>query len=72
MHFLLWCPKHCEKNPPPLFAVKLDPPLNIQSNATASKCQIWWSVWNVPWYLAEILQYELQYKEYSMSWEVTG
>ncbi|XP_041257949.1 interleukin-9 receptor-like [Onychostruthus taczanowskii] len=50
--------------------IKLDPPLNIQSNATASKCQIWWSVWNVPWYLAEILQYELQYKEYSMSWEV--
>uniref|UniRef100_A0A8C9MHP0 Interleukin-9 receptor-like n=1 Tax=Serinus canaria TaxID=9135 RepID=A0A8C9MHP0_SERCA len=50
--------------------IKLDPPLNIQSNATASKCQIWWSMWNVPWYLAEILQYELQYKEYSMSWEV--
>ncbi|NXM14254.1 IL9R protein, partial [Ploceus nigricollis] len=50
--------------------IKLDPPLNIQSNATASKFQIWWSVWNVPWYLAEILQYELQYKEYSMSWEV--
>ncbi|NWU69056.1 IL9R protein, partial [Pterocles burchelli] len=47
--------------------IKLDPPLNIQSNVTASKCQIWWSV---PWYLAEILQYELQYKEYSMSWEV--
>ncbi|KAM6379493.1 interleukin-9 receptor-like [Pluvialis apricaria] len=47
--------------------IKLDPPLNIQSNATASKCQIWWSV---PWYLAEILQYELQYKEYSMSWEI--
>ncbi|NWT02894.1 IL9R protein, partial [Mionectes macconnelli] len=50
--------------------IKLDPPLNVQSNATASKCQIWWSVWNVPWYLVEILQYELQYKEYSMSWEV--
>ncbi|NXY59186.1 IL9R protein, partial [Callaeas wilsoni] len=50
--------------------IKLDPPLNIQSNATASKCQIWWTVWNVPWYLEEILQYELQYKEYSMSWEV--
>ncbi|NWW82343.1 IL9R protein, partial [Climacteris rufus] len=50
--------------------IKLDPPLNIQSNATASKCQIWWSVWNMPWYLVEILQYELQYKEYSMSWEV--
>ncbi|NXP51155.1 IL9R protein, partial [Heliornis fulica] len=47
--------------------IKLDPPLNIQSNASASKCQIWWSV---PWYLAEILQYELQYKEYSMSWEM--
>ncbi|NXC89099.1 IL9R protein, partial [Cercotrichas coryphoeus] len=47
--------------------IKLDPPLNIQSNTTASKCQIWWSV---PWYLAEILQYELQYKEYSMSSEV--
>ncbi|NXU31891.1 IL9R protein, partial [Thalassarche chlororhynchos] len=47
--------------------IKLDPPLNIQSNVTASKCQIWWSV---PWYLAEILQYELQYKEYSMSWEI--
>ncbi|NXU81575.1 IL9R protein, partial [Oreotrochilus melanogaster] len=46
--------------------IKLDPPLNIQSNVTASKCQIWWSV---PWYLTEILQYELQYKEYSMSWE---
>lgn len=46
--------------------------MNILTNATASKCQIWWSVWNVPWYLAEILQYELQYKEYSMSWEVTG
>ncbi|XP_016157313.1 PREDICTED: interleukin-9 receptor-like [Ficedula albicollis] len=50
--------------------IKLDPPLNIQSNTTASKCQIWWSVGNVPWYLAEILQYELQYKESSMSWEV--
>ncbi|NXI84642.1 IL9R protein, partial [Rhipidura dahli] len=50
--------------------IKLDPPSNIQSNATASKCQIWWSVRNVPWYLVEILQYELQYKEYSMSWEV--
>ncbi|NXC35185.1 IL9R protein, partial [Campylorhamphus procurvoides] len=50
--------------------IKLDPPLNIQSNATANKCQIWWSVWNVPWYLTEILQYELQYKEYSMSWEI--
>ncbi|NXN11528.1 IL9R protein, partial [Indicator maculatus] len=47
--------------------IKLDPPLNVQSNATASKCQIWWSV---PKYLAEILQYELQYKEYSMSWEM--
>ncbi|NXV82457.1 IL9R protein, partial [Atlantisia rogersi] len=47
--------------------IKLDPPLNIQSNASASKCQIWWSV---PWYLADILQYELQYKEYSMSWEM--
>ncbi|NXW10044.1 IL9R protein, partial [Fregetta grallaria] len=47
--------------------IKLDPPLNIQSNITASKCQIWWSV---PWYLVEILQYELQYKEYSMSWEI--
>ncbi|XP_005018691.1 interleukin-9 receptor-like isoform X1 [Anas platyrhynchos] len=46
--------------------IKLDPPLNIQSNITASKCQIWWSV---PWYLVEILQYELQYKEYSVSWE---
>lgn len=52
-----------------LFAVKLDPPLNIQSNTTASKCHIWWSV---PWYLAEILQYELQYKESGLSWEVTG
>ncbi|NXK48612.1 IL9R protein, partial [Chauna torquata] len=47
--------------------IKLDPPLNIQSNITASKCQIWWSV---PWYLVDILQYELQYKEYSMSWEI--
>ncbi|XP_068002996.1 interleukin-9 receptor-like isoform X2 [Melanerpes formicivorus] len=47
--------------------IKLDPPLNVQSNATASKCQIWWSVST---YLAEILQYELQYKEYSMSWEM--
>ncbi|XP_029857149.1 interleukin-9 receptor-like isoform X1 [Aquila chrysaetos chrysaetos] len=47
--------------------IKLDPPLNVQSNATASKCQIWWSV---PWYLVDILQYELQYKEYSMSWEI--
>ncbi|KFZ60116.1 Interleukin-9 receptor, partial [Podiceps cristatus] len=47
--------------------IKLDPPLDIQSNVTASKCQIWWSV---PWYLVEILQYELQYKEYSMSWEI--
>ncbi|NXD68131.1 IL9R protein, partial [Eolophus roseicapillus] len=47
--------------------IKLDPPLNIQSNATASKCQIWW---RVPWYLVEILQYELQYKEYSKSWEI--
>ncbi|XP_062470690.1 interleukin-9 receptor-like isoform X1 [Pezoporus occidentalis] len=47
--------------------IKLDPPLNIQSNATASKCQIWWSV---PWYLVEILQYELQYKEYSKPWEI--
>ncbi|NXS55542.1 IL9R protein, partial [Brachypteracias leptosomus] len=46
--------------------IKLDPPSNIQSNATASKCQIWWSV---PLYLAEILQYELQYKEYGVSWE---
>ncbi|KAM7039031.1 interleukin-9 receptor-like [Acridotheres tristis] len=50
--------------------IKLDPPLDIQSNATASKCQIWWSLWNVPWYLADILQYELQYKEDSMPWEV--
>ncbi|NWW89578.1 IL9R protein, partial [Rhynochetos jubatus] len=47
--------------------IKLDPPLNIQSNVTASRCQVWWSV---PWYLAEMLQYELQYKEYSVSWEV--
>ncbi|NXX12298.1 IL9R protein, partial [Podargus strigoides] len=47
--------------------IKPDPPLNIQSNVTSSKCQIWWSV---PWYLVEILQYELQYKEYSMSWEI--
>ncbi|KFQ44472.1 Interleukin-9 receptor, partial [Nestor notabilis] len=47
--------------------IKLDAPLNIQSNATASKCRIWWSV---PWYLVEILQYELQYKEHSMSWEL--
>ncbi|NXX81732.1 IL9R protein, partial [Urocolius indicus] len=46
--------------------IKLDPPLDIQSNATASKCQIWWSV---PWYLVDILQYELQYKEHGMSWE---
>ncbi|XP_074014847.1 interleukin-9 receptor-like [Numenius arquata] len=46
--------------------IKLDPPLNIQSNVTASKCHIRWSV---PWHLAEILQYELQYKEYSMPWE---
>ncbi|NXR43206.1 IL9R protein, partial [Zosterops hypoxanthus] len=50
--------------------IKLDPPVDIQSNASARKCQIWWSVENVPWYLAEILQYELQYKEYSTSWEV--
>ncbi|XP_051487744.1 interleukin-21 receptor isoform X5 [Apus apus] len=47
--------------------IKLDPPLNIQSNITASKCQISWSV---PWYLIEILQYELQFKESSMSWQV--
>ncbi|KAK2543742.1 interleukin-9 receptor-like protein [Columba livia] len=47
--------------------IKLDPPLNIQSNTTASKCHIWWSV---PWYLAEILQYELQYKESGLSWEI--
>uniref|UniRef100_A0A8C9L812 Uncharacterized protein n=1 Tax=Pavo cristatus TaxID=9049 RepID=A0A8C9L812_PAVCR len=46
--------------------IKLDPPLNIQSNITASKCQIWWTV---PSYLDEILQYQLQYKEYSTSWE---
>lgn len=46
--------------------------MDIRSNATASKCQIWWNVSNVPWYLKDILQYELQYKEYSMSWEVTG
>ncbi|XP_021266812.1 interleukin-9 receptor-like isoform X2 [Numida meleagris] len=46
--------------------IKLDPPLNIQSNITASKCQIWWTV---PSYLEEILQYQLQYKEYSKSWE---
>ncbi|NXF01163.1 IL9R protein, partial [Smithornis capensis] len=50
--------------------IKLDPPLNLRSNATTSKCQIWWSVWNVPWYLVEILQYELQYKEYGTSWEI--
>ncbi|NWV62473.1 IL9R protein, partial [Malurus elegans] len=50
--------------------IKLDRPLNIQSNVTASKCQIWWSVSNVPWYLDEVLQYELQYKENSLSWEV--
>ncbi|NXC49670.1 IL9R protein, partial [Penelope pileata] len=47
--------------------IKLDPPLNIQSNITASKCQIQWTV---PQYLAEILQYQLQYKEQSMSWEI--
>ncbi|NWH67037.1 IL9R protein, partial [Geococcyx californianus] len=47
--------------------IKLDPPLNIKSNVTASQCQIWWSV---PWHLEEILQYELQYKEYGASWEV--
>ncbi|XP_040539831.1 interleukin-9 receptor [Gallus gallus] len=46
--------------------IKLDPPSNIQSNITASKCQIWWTV---PSYLDEILQYQLQYKEYSTSWE---
>ncbi|NWV79588.1 IL9R protein, partial [Dasyornis broadbenti] len=50
--------------------IQLDAPLDIQSNATASKCRLWWSVRNVPWYLAEILQYELQYKEHSTSWEV--
>ncbi|KFW90839.1 Interleukin-9 receptor, partial [Phalacrocorax carbo] len=48
--------------------IKFDPPLNIQSNVTASKCQIWWSV-PLPWYQNELLQYELQYKEYNMSWE---
>ncbi|XP_069726719.1 interleukin-9 receptor-like isoform X2 [Phaenicophaeus curvirostris] len=47
--------------------IKLDPPFNIESNITASQCHIQWSV---PWHLEEILQYELQYKEYSMSWEV--
>ncbi|XP_065589105.1 interleukin-9 receptor-like [Cyrtonyx montezumae] len=46
--------------------IKLDPPLNIQSNITASKCQIWWTM---PSYLDEILQYQLQYKEHSKSWE---
>ncbi|NXA52492.1 IL9R protein, partial [Nothocercus julius] len=47
--------------------IKLDPPSNLQANVTASKCQIWWSV---PWSFAEILQYELQYKEHSTSWEI--
>ncbi|NWY02896.1 IL9R protein, partial [Nothoprocta ornata] len=46
--------------------IKLDPPSGLQANITASKCQIWWSV---PWYFAEILQYELQYKEHSTPWE---
>lgn len=70
VHLLLQCfsPKYCGKRTS-LFAVKLDPPSNIQSNITASKCQIWWTV---PSYLDEILQYQLQYKEYSTSWEVTG
>ncbi|XP_025942071.1 interleukin-9 receptor-like isoform X3 [Apteryx rowi] len=47
--------------------IKLDPPSNLQVNITTSKCQIWWSV---PWYLTEILQYELQYKEHSTPWEI--
>ncbi|XP_053936425.1 interleukin-9 receptor-like isoform X2 [Cuculus canorus] len=47
--------------------IKLDPPFNIESNVTASQCHIRWSV---PWHLEEILQYELQYKEYSTPWEV--
>ncbi|NXK19362.1 IL9R protein, partial [Arenaria interpres] len=47
--------------------IKLDPPLNIQSNVTASKCHIQWSLHLR--HLAEILQYELQYKEHSMPWE---
>ncbi|XP_062444624.1 interleukin-9 receptor-like [Rhea pennata] len=49
--------------------IKLDPPSNLQANITASKCQIRWSV---PWYLTEILQYELQYKEHSTSWEIAS
>ncbi|XP_071426807.1 interleukin-9 receptor-like [Pithys albifrons albifrons] len=49
--------------------IKLDPLWNLQSNTTVNKCQIRWSVWNMPWYLVEILQYELQYKEHGMPWE---
>uniref|UniRef100_A0A674JZ98 Fibronectin type-III domain-containing protein n=1 Tax=Terrapene triunguis TaxID=2587831 RepID=A0A674JZ98_9SAUR len=46
--------------------LKCDPPFNLQSNISASKCQLWWSV---PGPLEPILQYELEYKEHNTSWE---
>ncbi|CAM5142537.1 unnamed protein product [Eretmochelys imbricata] len=50
----------------PSLNIKCDPPFNLQSNISASKCQLWWSV---PWSLENILQYELEYKEHNTSWE---
>ncbi|NXE54452.1 IL9R protein, partial [Casuarius casuarius] len=63
-HTYITFPEYCPRQ-----HIKLDPPSNLQANITASKCQIWWSV---PWYLTEILQYELQYKEHSTSWETAS
>uniref|UniRef100_A0A8C3F4L0 Fibronectin type-III domain-containing protein n=1 Tax=Chrysemys picta bellii TaxID=8478 RepID=A0A8C3F4L0_CHRPI len=50
----------------PSLNIKCDPPFNLQSNISASKCQLWWSV---PGPLEPILQYELEYKEHNTSWE---
>ncbi|KAM9125727.1 interleukin-9 receptor-like isoform 4-T4 [Pangshura tecta] len=50
----------------PSLNIKCDPPFNLQSNISASKCQLWWSV---PGPLKPILQYELAYKGHNTSWE---
>ncbi|KAH1184343.1 hypothetical protein KIL84_014959 [Mauremys mutica] len=50
----------------PSLNIKCDPPFNLQSNISASKCQLWWSV---PGPLEPILQYELEYKGHNTSWK---
>ncbi|XP_019397660.1 PREDICTED: interleukin-9 receptor-like [Crocodylus porosus] len=50
----------------PRLYIKCDPPSSLQSNFSADKCQLRWSV---PAFLEPILQYELEFKEQNESWE---